>query len=637
MTSAPTPRLARAAPPLARALTRGTEALLARQRPDGSWQGELESNASITAEYILLRRLLGIPDPQREAAAVHYLRHQQRPDGGVPIAPELPGDISVTAEVFCALRAAGVPADDPAARAARAFVAARGGTRATRFFTRLWLATAGLWSWEELPSLPPEWLILPGHLPGSIYDLASWARATMVPLMILRTLRTQFPLDQPSPGELPLGPRLPPHGSRGLRAADAVMRAYGRAGTGPGRRHALDLAERWVVQHQEVDGSWAGIQPPWVYSILALRARGYPLDHPIVQRGLASLETFGIEDEQGFRLQACVSPVWDTALALWAVLEAGVPAQDPAVQRAIAWLLDKEVRALGDWAVRRPGAAPGGWPFELHNDWYPDTDDTAVVCCALAAAGHRRDDGSEAGAAIDRALRWLLVMQDPDGGYGAFDVANTRTWVERLPASDFGEVLDPPSPDVTAHVAEALVRCGSPDGGRGLARAMAWLRRSEAGGSGAYFGRWGVNYVYGTAAAATAYAARGTAADGSDLRRAGRWLARHQQEDGAFGESLRSYQDPRWRGVGTATPSQTAWGLLGLQAAPGQAAAAQRAAGWLAQHQDPDGGWTDDTFTGTGFPRAFYLRYHLYAHTFPVLALARVVRSPERPERPEAA
>ncbi len=616
-------------------LGRGVERLLQLQRGDGSWMGELESNPSITAEYLLLRRYLGLRDPAREASVVRYLRSQQAPDGSFSIAPGLDGDLSVTAEVWVAWRAAGLAPDEPQVARARDFVAAGGGMRATRLFTRIWLALAGLWPWEEIPAIPPEWLLLPARRRGSIYDLASWARATTVPLTILRSRRTVFALPSPTPDELPLGPRRPDYGSAPWRALERVLRGYSRLPEMGLRRRSLERAERWILEHQERDGSWAGIQPPWVYGLMALRARGYPLDHPVMQRGLTALETFGVEDGRGFRLQACISPVWDTALALWALLDAGLPAQHEALRRAVDWLLGREVQGRGDWALRRPGAAPGGWPFELYNDQYPDTDDTAVVLSALKRAGHGREERSELGEAIRRALAWLLAMQGRDGGYGAFDADNDRAWVEHLPISDFGEMLDRASPDVTAHVVEAFTRMGGADLEAARQRGLGWLRRSEEG-SGAYYGRWGVNYVYGGAAVATALATAGAAEDRPRLRRLGEWVRLYQHASGGFGESVLSYHDRAHVGRGEPTPSQTAWALLALLAtaegAPAEgggdplAEAAAAASGWLLEHQEEGGGWSDQLFTGTGFPRAFYLRYRLYATVFPVMALARAAR-----------
>ncbi len=608
-------------------LGRAVTALRERQLPDGSWQGELESNPSITAEYLLLLRFLGRVDPAREAAAIRWLRGQQAPDGGFAIAPGLDGDVSVTVEVLVAWRACGISADDPQVRRADAFARAHGGVPATRVFTRMWLALAGLWPWDAIPAIPPEWLLYPASWPGSCYDFASWARATLVPLTILRTAQTVFPLDAPGRAELPSGPARPAHGGHLWRGLDRVLRRYGRRPNAGLRERGLAAAEAWILAHQEADGSWAGIQPPWVYGLMALVARGYALDHPVVARGLAALESFGVEDRTGFRLQACISPVWDTALALWGLAEAGLGPDDETVAPGLAWLEAKEIRQRGDWAIRRPRAEPGAWAFELHNDWYPDIDDTAVVLCALSAFGARADDGTRVGAAIARGLGWLAAMQGRDGGFAAFDADNTRRWVEGPPVCDFGEVLDPPSPDVTAHVLEAFCRAGDRRHSTAMARAASWLRRSEEA-DGAYYGRWGVNYVYGTGAAATAYAARRDPADRLHLDRAAAWLARHQQADGGFGESVRSYEEPRWRGHGPATASQTAWALLGLAHDPRHRVAADAAARWLAEHQEADGAWDEPWFTGTGFPGDFYLNYHLYRLTWPVLALARCQRGP---------
>ncbi|HVC39383.1 MAG TPA: squalene--hopene cyclase [Candidatus Dormibacteraeota bacterium] len=617
------------------ALSRAVRELLRRQNPDGSWSGELESNSSITAEYLLLQRYLGLANPDREAAVIKYLRSQQRDDGSYAIAPDVDGDISITAEVLVALRAAGVGANDPQVLQAWRFVEAQGGLRATRLFTRMWLALGGLWPWHEIPAIPPEWILVPGHQLGSIYDLASWARATTVPLTILRSLRTVFPLATPSRDELPLGPHRPSVGAATWKVVDRALRTYGRLPQVGVRQRALARAERWIVEHQEADGSWAGIQPPWVYGLMALRARGYALDHPVMRRGLEALETFGIEDEQGFRLQACVSPVWDTALALWALLDAGLPPEHEALRRAVDWLVAREVTKVGDWAVRRPGAPPGGWPFEFYNDQYPDTDDTAVVLSALTVAGHSRGEPGPAGEAMRRAVAWLQVMQGGDGGYAAFDADNDRGWVEHLPIADFGEMLDRPSPDVTAHVVEAFARLGGADLEPARSRALSWLRQSEEG-AGAYYGRWGVNYVYGDAAAATAFAVCGLDEDRERLLRIGEWVRLNQHASGGFGESVLSYHDRAYVGRGEPTPSQTAWALLSLLAAAESgfdleregrlASAAESAVTWLLQEQEESGGWTDQHFTGTGFPRAFYLRYHLYATVFPVMALGRALR-----------
>jgi squalene-hopene/tetraprenyl-beta-curcumene cyclase len=377
--------------------------------------------------------------------------------------------------------------------------------------------------------------------------------------------------------------------------------------------------ERWIVERQEADGSWGGIQPPWVYSLIALDLRGYPLDHPVVRKGLQGLEGFTIREDGTRRLEACQSPVWDTALAMIALGDAGLPPGHPALERAADWLLSEEIRARGDWAVRRPALEPGGWAFEFANDWYPDIDDTAEVVLAL----RRARPSSELEEAIGRGARWAEGMESKGGGWGAFDADSTRALVRRLPFCDFGEVIDPPSADVTAHVVEMLAREGrahSPAARRGIAFLLA---EQEADGS--WFGRWGANHVYGTGAAVPALVAAGVPLGHESVTRAVRWLQHVQNDDGGWGEDLRSYDDPAWRGRGASTASQTAWALLALHAAGAEGEASARGVDWLARTQLADGGWDEPWFTGTGFPGDFYINYHLYRLVFPVSALGRLV------------
>ncbi|MFL6056964.1 MAG: squalene--hopene cyclase [Actinoallomurus sp.] len=394
------------------------------------------------------------------------------------------------------------------------------------------------------------------------------------------------------------------------------------------RRAALRRAVEWIVARQEPDGSWGGIQPPWVYSLIALHLSGYGLDHPVMRRGLAGLDRFTIRDEQGRRLEACQSPVWDTALAVNALRDAGLPGDHSGLVRAAGWLLDEEVKGPGDWAVRRPALPPGGWAFEFDNDGYPDTDDTAEVILAL-----RRVEHPGVRPAIDRGLRWMAGMASRDGGFAAFDADNTRRLCTRLPFCDFGAVIDPPSADVTAHVVEALAHelpAGSEDV---LRRAVAWLLEAQEP-DGSWFGRWGANHVYGTGAVLPALVAAGVRPERPCVRRAVAWLERHQNDDGGWGEDLRSYRDPAWVGRGHSTPSQTAWALIGLLAAGERSAVVERGVEWLIGAQRADGTWDEPYFTGTGFPGDFYINYHLYRLVFPISALGRYLRADGTAEQP---
>jgi squalene-hopene/tetraprenyl-beta-curcumene cyclase len=390
------------------------------------------------------------------------------------------------------------------------------------------------------------------------------------------------------------------------------------------RRAAMRRCAEWIIARQERDGCWGGIQPPWVYSLIALHLLGYELDHPVIQRGLAGLDRFTITEETADgpvrRLEACQSPVWDTVLAMIALADAGLPPDHPALTRAARWVLGEEIRGPGDWQVRRPHLAPGGWAFEFDNDNYPDIDDTAEVVLALRRVSCAGADGARR-AAIKRGLRWMTGMVSADGGWAAFDADNTSRLVTKLPFCDFGAVTDPPSADVTAHVVEALAAEGLA-GSRAARRGVVWLLRAQEG-DGSWFGRWGANYIYGTGAVVPALIAAGVQPSKPAIQRAVSWLEAHQNPDGGWGEDLRSYAQPALAGRGTSTASQTAWAMLALLAAGPPGPAADAGARWLAEHQRPDGTWDEPQFTGTGFPGDFYLNYHLYRLVFPVSALGR--------------
>jgi squalene-hopene/tetraprenyl-beta-curcumene cyclase len=616
------------------ALERARGLLLAHQQDDGHWRGLLETNVTMDAEDLLLREFLGVRDHARTQASAAQIRARQSADGSWPNFHGGPGDLSTTIEAYWALKLAGDPPQAEHMRRAAAFVRAGGGTRAARVFTHIWMALFGLWPWEEVPALPPELLALPSWFPLNVYDFACWARQTIVALTIVRAHRPVRPssvsLEELGPGAPALAAPALSLTARALVAADRLLRVYERHPLGPLRRTALGLAERWTVARQEADGGWGGIQPPWVYSLIALHLQGYPLEHPVMRAGLEGLERFTVRQGDGrLWLEACQSPVWDTALALIALSDAGLAPDDPRLVRAADWLLERQITDVrGDWAIRRPGLQPGGWAFEYHNVNYPDIDDTAEVALALRRVAHPRAERVR--RALERAAQWMVGMQSRDGGWGAFDADNCRTLARQLPFCDFGEVIDPPSADVTAHVVEVLFALGDELGERHLASArdgLRWLAEAQEP-DGSWFGRWGVNHVYGTWSALTALAAAGVQPSDLRVRRAVRWLARHQNDDGGWGEDCRSYDDPEWIGRGQSTASQTAWALLGLHAA-GEARGEVFARGvrWLVDHQREDGGWNEPQYTGTGFPGDFYINYHLYRLVFPVSALGRALRA----------
>jgi squalene-hopene/tetraprenyl-beta-curcumene cyclase len=666
------PSTVEASPSAHVALARACERLLNLQDAAGWWQGELQTNVTMDAEDMLLREFLGIRRSDETERSAAWIRSQQREDGTWANFHGGPGELSTTIEAYWALRLAGDGPEQEHMRSAAAFVRSHGGIERARVFTHVWLALFGLWSWEEVPALPPEIVLLPGWVPLNVYDFACWARQTIVALSLVKAHRPVrplgFALDEltagaHSPtqryalcargvggdggaggGEPARARRASTWHSRLLTGCDRLLRAYERRPIGPLHRLALGRAERWIVRRQEADGSWGGIQPPWVYSLMALHLGGYPLEHPVMRRGLEGLDRFMVEDEDDARsvgaprglsrrLEACQSPVWDTALAMIALADAGVPGDDPAMLRGAQWLLGEEVSAIGDWAVARPEIEPGGWAFEFANVNYPDVDDTAEVVLALrrvsvvasptangaSSAAARR---SRIEAAIDRAERWVRGMQSDGGGWGAFDADNTRSQVRGLPFLDFGEVIDEPSADVTAHAVEMLAALGLLDT-PAARRGVRWLiAQQERDGS--WFGRWGVNYVYGTGAAVPALIAAGVAPSEDCIRRAIRWLEEHQNDDGGWGEDPRSYDDPAWIGRGPSTASQTAWALLALHAAGRtDSQACRRGVDWLVLTQRADGTWDEPQYTGTGFPSDYYINYHLYRLVFPIMALGR--------------
>jgi squalene-hopene/tetraprenyl-beta-curcumene cyclase len=540
------------------ALERGVAHLLSRQNDSGWWKGELETNVTMDAEDLLMREFLGIRTREETALAANWIRNKQREDGSWATYYGGPPDLSTTIEAYAALRLAGDPPEAEHMKRAREVVLGLGGIEHARVFTRIWLALFGEWSWDELPALPPEVILLPSWFPLNIYDFGCWARQTIVPLTIVGSHRPVRPLPF-SLGELRIGERRevvhPLSTWKGrLQRLDRALQWYEKRPIRKLRELARRLACEWILQRQESDGSWGGIQPPWVYSVLALHLEGYPLDHPALARALHGFRRFTIEQGDERRLEACQSPVWDTALAMIALRDAGV------------------------------------------------------------APDH---------AALERAIAWTLGMQSSDGGFAAFDADNTRDLCRQLPFCDFGEVIDPPSADVTAHVIEMLALEGRADDPR-VKRAVAWLLREQES-CGSWFGRWGANHVYGTGAAVPALVAAGLPTDHLAIRRAVRWLHSVQNADGGFGEDLRSYTSEGAPGLGDSTASQTAWALLALLAAGERGRSVERAVDWLARTQRADGNWDEPQFTGTGFPRDFYINYHLYRLVFPIQALGRYV------------
>ncbi len=632
-----------------RAVRRATDHLLSTQDVDGYWWAELESNVTITAEHVFLRHILGNTDPDERSRAAAYILRQQRADGTWANWHDGPGELSTTIEAYVALKMAGISPDRAEMSEARAFILGKGGVEKARVFTKIWLAMMGEWDWRGLPVLPPEFVLLPSWFPVSIYSFGCWARQTIVPLAVVMAKKPVVPLPQEARldelfvnghDKADLRVRSVRRGvvPRLLLAVDKLLHALERSPFKPLRKAATRKAERWILERQEADGAWGGIQPPWVYSLIALRLLGHRLDEDgPLSRGFAGFygpQGFAIDDGRAFHLQSCLSPVWDTGLAMMALEDAGVAPDHPALLRGGRWLLREQILSGGDWQVRS-NARPGGWAFEFQNDTYPDTDDTSIVLLALGGLAPRAGlhsaglDETEKRRAIDLGTQWLLGMQSRNGGWGAFDRNNTQTWTRQIPFADFGEMIDPPSVDVTAHIVEFLARARQPARARrqqedaAVRRGLAYILREQEA-DGAWYGRWGVNLIYGTGAVLPALAALGEDMSAPHVRRAVDWLLERQNADGGWGERIDGYFDSAWRGRGPSTASQTAWALLALLAA-GEVdhPATGRGVDYLVRTQNEAGGWVEEAFTGTGFPTDFMIRYHVYRDVFPLMALGR--------------
>lgn len=619
---------------LQKALDATRRALLAKQHNDGHWCGELEGDTILESEYILCLYFLGRGHEERVRKATRYVRQHQLPSGGWSIYPGGPTDVSASVKAYLVMKLDGDSPDAPHMIKARREILELGGIEATNSFTKLYLSMFGQYDWSDCPAIPPEMILLPKRFIFNIYSMSSWSRAIVMPLSIIWAHRPRVDIPERghiaelrAPGAQAVHPAV--KGWRGklwgrfFVTINAVLKVLEICHIRPLRRRALARAETWILERLEMSDGLAAIFPPIVNTLIALRTLGYPMDHPVIQQQMKELERLEIEEGDTLRVQPCFSPVWDTALALDALLESGLPGDDPAVQRAARWLLDKEVRHVGDWRVANPNGPVGGWYFEYANELYPDCDDTAEVIKALAqvrfgdlAEEQRRQ------TAVERGVGWLSSMQNRDGGWAAFDKECDMEVLTFIPFADHNAMIDPSTADVTSRCLEALVLAGSSLTSSEITRAAAFLRSMQAA-DGTWYGRWGCNYLYGTW-----LALRGLRFAGVDLRderfqRAISWLRACQNEDGGWGESPRSYDDPSLKGIGPSTAAQTAWALMGLMIANDHdSSSVRRGVDFLLGTQNPDGTWQDDVWTATGFPKVFYLRYHLYATYFPLQALS---------------
>ena len=618
---------------------------LSRQdQTEGFWVAELEADTTLTSEYLMLRRFLDRVDPERERQAVRYLKATQLSDGGWPIYYGGPSEISASVKAYFALKLSGVPAEDPHMMRARECILAKGGVVAANVFTKIALALFAQYDWRGVPSMPPEIMLLPKRFYFSVYAISYWSRAVLIPLLIIFAKRPLCPIpkEQGIAELYPVPPdridyrTVPPFQKDRAWCTprnffinlDALLKIYDRTPVAWVRDHALQKAAHWMIERMQGTGGLGAIYPAMANSVVALLCLGRSADDPLVVKALREIEALEVREtvhEDGQRveamhLQPCFSPIWDTSLLMNALVEAGLTPDHPALVKAANWLLSKQTSAVGDWKISSPAAEPGGWYFQFENEHYPDVDDSAVVLMALAKV-HMPNDAALA-ASITRGCRWVVAMQGSDGGWGAYDKDNNRIVFNYIPFADHRALLDPSTADLAGRCLEMLATLGYDYRHPAIAPALAFVKREQEE-DGSWYGRWGVNYIYGTWSVLAGLRAIGEDLSAPYIRKAVHWLESKQNQDGGWGESCLSYADLAHSGRGDSTPSQTAWALMALMSAGvTDSFSVARGIHYLLRHQKRDGSWEEVRHTGTGFPRVFYLRYHWYCQYFPLWALA---------------
>jgi squalene-hopene/tetraprenyl-beta-curcumene cyclase len=624
---------------VSRGVERARDFLFSQQHSEGYWCGELEADATLESDYIAIHTLLGTGNRQRmERAVPEILRHQNE-DGGWPIYAGGPSNVSASVKAYFALKIMGHSAGEPALERARRRILELGGVTECNTFTKLYLCFLGQYDWDAVPAIPPEIMTFPTWFWFNIYEISSWSRAILVPLSIcyakkpLKKLPAEMCIDELFVGgrhgrhlHLKWSPKMASWRNFFL-VANQVVHFCERFHIRPLRTLALRKAEKWMLERFEKSDGLGAIYPGILNSIIALKCLGYSNDDPQVIRALDEFEKLGIDEpgiaghsEPTFRMQPCMSPVWDTAYAMFALGESGISKKDPRMVKAADWILSKEVRAKGDWAVKVKNCQPGGWYFEFNNEFYPDVDDSAMVLLGLEKVDNPRERYQH--EVCRRAIDWIFAMQCRNGGWASFDKDNTRMVFEHIPFADHNAMLDPPTVDITGRVLEMLAIYGVTKDDPRVKKAIRFiLKEQEPDGS--WFGRWGVNYIYGTTLVLRGLQAMGVDNHEPYIQQGAEWLRMVQNPDGGWGETCGSYDDPTTRGIGPSTPSQTAWAVMGLLAAGDtRSDSVQRGILYLIETQQADGSWAEDQYTGTGFPRVFYLAYHLYRNYFPLIALS---------------
>ncbi len=614
--------------------------LLGLQHPDGYWQAELEGDTILESEYILLLQFLGQYNEEKFRKLANYIRKKQHPEGYWSIYPGGPPEVSASVKAYFACKLAGFSESEPFMRRARRAILKLGGVTECNTFTKLYLSIFGQYDWNGVPSIPPEMMLLPRWFYFNIYAMSSWSRAILVPLSVINVHRPHRRVpDHAHIHELFVNE----HDRRQMKlhwdnrpltwrnvflVVDKILKVYHSSPVKPFRRLAMKRALEWLLEREEKSGGLGAIFPAMTHAVMAYTCMGLPDNHPALQKELAELAAFEIEEDDTIRMQPCVSPVWDTAISLNALCDSGLPVDHAAVTQAAEWLLTKQTTTKGDWAVMAPNVEPGGWYFEMENEFYPDVDDTIMVMMGLYKTycpngEHWTEAPEHAQLAMRKGLDWVFGMQNKDGGWGSFDKNNNQVLFQYVPYADHNAMLDPSSADITARTLEM---CSYFSIGRNdvrIQRALHYLYKEQES-DGSWFGRWGVNYLYGTWQVLRGLACIGEDRKAEPMQRAARWLRSVQNQDGGWGETCQSYDPGHPKAAGPSTASQTAWALMGLfNAGDLESNSVQRGLNYLQNNQTSEGTWAEEVFTGTGFPRVFYLRYHYYCHYFPLWALAQ--------------
>jgi squalene-hopene/tetraprenyl-beta-curcumene cyclase len=621
---------------IADAIGRAQQNLLRQQHEDGHWCGELVVDSTLCSDFVLFMHWLGEVDVTLQERCARHILKRQLPDGGWNIYFGGPSEINASIKGYFALKLADYSPDLPFMRKARENILRLGGIPRMNTFSKLYLALLGQFPWKYLPTIPVEMILLPSWAPFQIYKMSSWSRAMLVPLAIInhfkptrslpgnKQLHELYPLGtEQGDLRLPRSEKFWTWGNFFLRVND-VLKVLHPLRINPMRKRALEEAERWMLERiGEGSDGLAAVYPAMLNCMIALRVLGYPKEHPVYKKAAKDFVGLFVDDPEDFRIQPCLSPIWDTAINLISLAESGMPADDPALRRAAKWLLDKEVRSRGDWMHNNSHREASGWAFEYNNVYYPDTDDTAMVLMALRLAKPEND--SQLANTFGRALDWQMSFQCRDGGWAAFDKNVTTPWLEDMPFADHNAILDPTCSDLTARTLELLGYINFNPKVRSVRDAIQYLIDTQES-DGSWYGRWGVNYIYGTWQVLRGLRAIGHNMTQDWILRGRDWLESCQNEDGGWGETCATYENPATKGIGKSTASQTAWAIMGICACGDlNRTSIQRGLRFLLSTQKDDGSWDEPEITGTGFPGVFYLKYDMYRQNFPLLALATYV------------